>query len=235
MDAEFPDLKFHVEAAVAVAKAAALITSSEFHVAQKQYASAAVETYYALFHTTLGLLWLIPDSMPENLRRSMVQTRDSGRELPDKQISHKMLDRILSDSRFDLPVATLTSSFRQAIELREFASYGPRIIYKAEQPFVGPCHFKPRDVRWVVSQASKAFLESFHGVWNKSKDFGYVGSIIVDNARTQLTDSQFPFHDWFAENVILRAIELVNALVASTNNAQLGAAPDAPDRRAGEL
>ena len=202
-----PKARFWVEARVATAKTAALIALAEADVARGDYAEAAVNAYYSLFHLGLSLLWLMPESMPEKLHHALIETRDTGKELPNKQISHKAVEDFLAEGHDDL-----SRLFVDAIKLREFASYGPRVTYRSDEPFVGPCDYKPRDVRWIVQRAPVVFVESLNATWSKTAYDGLLGPIIVEGARDLLSDAQFPFVGWFAPSVLERASQLIQSL-----------------------
>ena len=213
-----PQSRFWVEAQVAVAKSAVFLAAAEADVSRHDFSLGAVDAYYGLFHLSLALMWLLPESLPVKLRESLASTRDAGSVLPNKLTSHKAAERFLCDGQVDLPVPKLGTLFREALELREFASYGHRVSYDAPgEPVVGPCSLTPNRVERVVRTAPPVFTEALRAAWPRTAYDGALGQITADGARRLLDDPQFPFKDWHSPAALGRARQLLGTLLGASS------------------
>lgn len=207
-----PQARFWVEAQVSIAKSAVFIGAAEAEVNNGDLIPASISAYYALFHLSLSLMWLLPESLPPALYQNLIEIRDAGKELPNKITSHKKTEDFLCNGQVNLPIPNLAPLYKRALKLREFASYGPRVTYDGEQPFVGPCSFQRRDVREIVISVPNLFLSAFKTALPKTAYKGYLGPIVIDHAVELLRGSEFPFKGWFADSVLNRAEALIKGL-----------------------
>ncbi|MBI4473597.1 MAG: hypothetical protein HY646_13090 [Acidobacteria bacterium] len=210
-----PQARFWVEAQVAVAKSAVLLAAAEADVARSDYAAGAVNAYYGLFHLSLALMWLLPESIPAKLRDALVAARDRGDELPAREYpTHKAAEQFLRDGHADLPVPELAAVFREARDLREFVSYGPRVSYQGTQPLVGPCRYSPSAVQELVRKGLELFPSALRATWPRTAYTGMLGPFTADGAEQLLFDPQFPYRNWFSLGVRERAKEIIRSAVA---------------------
>ena len=214
-----PQARFWVEAQVSLAKSAVLLANAESDINNGNCSSAAVNVYYSLFHLGLAFMWLLPTLISTELREELVARRDSGDELPNKLISHKKVEEFLCSQRETLPTSFIPL-FTEALALRLFASYGPRVTYDGEEAFVGPCRYRPADVERVIRQAPQLFIESLIAIWPKTAYEGQLGLLTVDHAVSLLTDSQFPYKKWFAPELLERARQLINQTKAANSTGE---------------
>lgn len=216
-NAKDPQARFWVEAQVSIAKSAVLLATAEKELEAGDLMPASVSAYYSLFHLSLALMWLLPESMPPSLHEALIEIRDTGMELPNKLTSHKKAEDFLCAGQVKLPVHNLGSLYQRALKLREFASYGPRVTYNGEQPFVGPCSFLRRDVRAVVLEVPKVFTNALQATLPRTAYEGYLGPIVLDGSIDLLRRTEFPFKNWYSAGVMARAEMLINNLRASTS------------------
>jgi len=207
-----PQARFWVEAQVSIAKSAVLLATAEKELEAGDLIPASVNAYYSLFHLSLALMWLLPESLPSSLHRALIETRDTGMELPSKLTSHKKAEDFLCAGQVDLPVRNLAPLYQRALKLREFASYGPRVTYDGEQPLVGHCSFLKRDVRELVLEVPEVFTNALQAALPQTAYEGYIGPIVLDGAIDLLRRTEFPFRNWYSVSVIERAEMLINNL-----------------------
>jgi hypothetical protein len=207
-----PQARFWVEAEVALAKSAILLASAEASAAKGNFASAAVEAYYSLFHLSLALMWLLPESIPLKLQGELVIVRDGGDELPNRLNSHKAAERFLCDGQISIRVPDLGRAFREALALREFASYGPRVTYRGEQPSVGPCDSSPAKVRELIERLPALFTDAIKAATPKTAHKGRLSPIVVNGAIELLKDGQYPYKNWFAPAILKRGARFLQRL-----------------------
>jgi hypothetical protein len=113
--------------------------------------------------------------------------------------------KFLCDGQITIPAQLLKKTFKEACELREFASYGPRVTYRGEKPFVGPCHHTPDQVKRLVEQLPAIFMEAMNAAGPRTAYAGNLAPIVIDSATKLLVDAQFPFSGWFAPAILRRA------------------------------
>jgi len=207
-----PQARFWVEAEVSIAKSAVFLGTAEAEIDTGDLMSASINAYYSLFHLSLALMWLLPESMPQSLHQALIGVRDAGEELPNKITSHKKAEDFLCAGQVTLPVPNLSPLYQRALKLREFASYGPRVTYDGDQPFVGPCSFQRRDVREIVQAIPNMFVSTLKAAFPQTAYEGYLAPIVVDGAIDLLHRSEFPFKNWYSESVLSRAEVLINSL-----------------------
>jgi hypothetical protein len=212
-----PQARFWVEAQVSITKSAVLLATAEKELESGDLIPASVSAYYSLFHLSLALMWLLPESMPPSLHAALIATRDAGMELPNKLTSHKKAEDFLCAGQVNLPVSNLGLLYQRALKLREFASYGPRITYDGEQPQVDLCSFLKRDVREVVLEVPKVFINALQAALPRTAYEGYLGPIVLDGAIDLLRRVDLPFKNWYSASVIERAEMLISNLRASAS------------------
>ena len=207
-----PQARFWVEAQVSIAKSAVLLATAREEIERGSLASATVNAYYSLFHLSLTLMWLLPESIPIPLHQALIEIRDSGKELPNKMTSHKKVEDFLCGGQVNLPVPNLTSLYRLSHQLREFVSYGPRVTYDGDQPLVGPCTFQPDQVHSVVQQMPSIFLNALEAVLPQTAYEGDLAPVVIDGALDLLSKSEFPFRSWYSSSSVEQAKELIRKL-----------------------
>ena len=198
--------RFWVEAQVSIAKSSVLLATAKEEFARGELASASVNAYYSLFHMSLALMWLLPESIPPSLHQVLIEIRDSGEELPNKQTSHKKAEDFLCAGQLNL-----------LVPIREFVSYGPRVTYDGDQPLVGPCSFSPEKVLMVVREAPNVFTNALKAALPRTAYEGYLAHIVIDGAINLLRESQFPFKRWYSTSALEKAEKLINGLRSNEN------------------
>lgn len=216
-DKKDPQARFWVEAQVAIAKSAVLLATAREETERGDLASSAVNAYYSLFHLSLALMWLLPESMPPSLHQGLIEIRDSGNELPSTMTSHKKAEDFLCGGQVNLPVPNLASLYRLSLQLREFVSYGPRVTYDGDQPFVGPCSFQPQQVRLVVQQMPNIFVNALEAALPQTAYDGYLAPVVIDGAIELLRKSEFPFKSWYSSSAVEEAEKLIRRLRKEQN------------------
>jgi uncharacterized protein (UPF0332 family) len=206
--------RFWVEAQVSIAKSTVFLATAEKELEAGDLMPASVSAYYSLFHLSLALMWLLPESMPPSRHRDLIEIRDTGNELPNKLTSHKQAEAFLCAGQVDLPVPKLRPLYQRALKLREFASYGPRVTYDGEQPQVGDCSFQTRDVRDVVKEIPNIFINALRAALPRTAYDADLAPVVLDGALDLLRRTEFPFKNWYSMSVIKRAEILIDELRA---------------------
>ena len=206
-----PHDKFFVETPVSLAKSAVFFASAEIEMQYNNFTMAIISAYYSLFHLGLTLMWMLPQYMPEDLHRNLIEIRDRGEELPDKSIKHKDIKNFLSTIQKKLPDSHLVLIYQRALKLREFVNYGPRVYYDGKQPLVGPCDSTIRDVREVVDEIPEVFFKTIKDAATQTVYNGDL-TIYIIVALDLLRKSEFPFIGWFPTSVLNRAEEFIKNL-----------------------
>lgn len=207
-----PKARFWLEAQVALAKSAIFLVTSEDELKHNNFISASISVYYSLFHFSLCLMWLLPERLPDSLRKALIEIRDSGCELPDKIISHQKVENFLCAGQFNLPVKGLSELFIRAQELREFTNYGPRVTYINKKPTLGPCHFNISQLITMISEIHKIFPVVLKLVFPKTAYKGNLGPIIVSEAILMLDQSDLHFSTWSSKKIISSAKKFLSRL-----------------------
>ena len=207
-----PQARFWVEAKVSIAKSAVFLGCGEADLDRGDLMSASINAYYSLFHLSLTLMWLLPESVSQSLHKDLINVRDAGEELPNKITSHKKAENFLRAVQVNLPVPNLISLYQRALTLREFASYGPRVTYNGDQPFVGTCSFQTRNVREIVQAMPDMFVSALRAAFPQTAYEGNLAPIVVDGAIDLLRGPEFPFKNWYSKSVLGRAEVLINGL-----------------------
>lgn len=197
--------RFWVEAQVSLAKAAVFLSAAEEDARRGSPATAGVHAYYSLFHLVQAFMWLRPECLPSNLHETLLRARDQGGALPDRQTTHSAVGKFIRSGQLRLPGDDLPRLFEQALRLREFASYGPRVTYDGGRPTVGPCDVRRQHVVAAVGALCPTFIDALAAVAAATELQGAFGRITVEKARVLLSDNQFPFRDWFPDRVVARA------------------------------
>jgi len=207
-----PQTRFWVEAQVSIAKSAVLLATAQEETERGELASASVNAYYSLYHLSLSLMWLLPESIHPSLHQALIAIRDSGDELPNKMISHKKAEDFLCAVQLNLSVPNLTSLYKLSLRLREFVSYGPRVTYDGTHPLLGPCSFNLEQVRMVVQGAPHVFTNALKAAFPKTAYKGDLALIVIDGAIKLLQEAEFPFKRWYSKSALEKAEILINGL-----------------------
>jgi hypothetical protein len=204
-----PAARYWAEASVSVAKTSVFLATAEDSLAKKDMISAAISSYYCLFHLSLSLMWMFPEDVPPTIQEQLIKIRDAGGALPTDDISHKSVENFLCCGQLRFPMPRLCMLFREAQAAREFVNYGPRVTYDGEAPVVGPCSFSPKKTAKIISELETVLKTTLVDVSGHTAYKGCLSPIILHMALDCLNRSDLPFKAWSSEAVLHRSAQVL--------------------------
>lgn len=199
---------FAIQAQAAYAKSLVFAAEASVAVRGSQYIWAAVASYYSFFHLSIFLMFTLPKLIKPNLLARLVTGRARGAEDPTRLISHEYLPRFLADCELRGFPPRLRENLTLAKEIREFANYRPRIVWRNDQPIFKTREFGKADVE-RVAKSIEPFLED---TWRWASQQDSLSHLVAVAAAVTLdsflNQDDLLYAQWCSPEVLSKAKEM---------------------------
>ncbi|MBI4573462.1 MAG: hypothetical protein HY713_09300 [candidate division NC10 bacterium] len=204
---------FCLQARAAYAKS--IVYSAEAVVALRaqEYIWTAIAAYYALFHLSIALMFLLPQELEKNRRGRLAQAWSGGSEDPtEKLIPHWYVPMFLEACEAKGLSPRLREFLQAAWQLRVDVNYGPRVAWVGNRPaFKSPAH-TPSEVE-TIANALESVLSSAIRWVSRATDLSWVRAVDAAAALAQfLTEDNLLYVRWCAPEALAEARQLAKRL-----------------------
>jgi hypothetical protein len=193
---------FGAQAQAALAKA--IIFAAEASVANKsgQLIWASIASYYALFHLTISLMFMVPKLIEQQELVKLVNARQQGASDPTYLVKYRDLGDFLRNAESRGLTDQLRKQLNKSKKLREFVNYQPRIEWKDGIIVFRTKAYKIADLQEVLESVESLLAESLR--WAKQQDetselVAFVSAIAV---KWFLTQDDLLYKDWCSPRIL---------------------------------
>jgi len=203
---------FVLQARAAFAKALIFASQARIAVRRRELIWAAIADYYALFHFSLVLIFILPEEIDPETFQKLMDKRQGGKGDPTGVVPHRYIPEFLKrcESRGLSP--EMRSTVEKAKVLREFVNYGPRVEWADDKAIFRSMKHKPEELEQVI----QATVPLFHKALNWARQACNPGrpysQIVKIMFRDFITKPDLLYATWCSPEVLEEAGEIAESL-----------------------
>ncbi len=204
---------FLLNAQIAYCKSVIYSAEASVAVGSRELIWAAIAAYYALFHLSVVLIYLLPSKIGEDWRRRLVLEWAEGSNDPTRLIQHKDVPGFLKIFEQNGLTNRLRRTLQKAKEIRNHVNYGPRTYWKDDRAvFKVSEHGGTGIIELIVTYVPS--LISMAVKWaSRSTNFSWVRAVAVIGTLNQfLTNPELLYVEWCSPKVLREARRLAKRL-----------------------
>ncbi len=215
---------FLLQAQAAYAKSIVYSAEAVVGLRAQEYIWTTIAAYYALFHVSIALMFLLPRELKGGLRDRLTKAWSGGLDDPTSLIPHRCVPKFLQACE----AKDLSSRLREAVEaawqLRLHVNYGPRAAWVGNQPVFKSLAHAPPEVE-MIANALESLLSTAIQWVSRATDLAWVRAVAAAAGVNQfLTNGDLLYVRWCSPEVLVEARKLAERL---PNTVQLWRAKDA--------
>lgn len=142
---------FNLQAKAAYAKSVVFAAAATVAIKSKEYIWAAIASYYALFHLSIALMFLLPRELRQGSLVRLTGTWAGGSQDPTRLIPHRDLSTFLRTCETKGLKSTCRTTLEAARTLRDHVNYGPRIAWVNDKAIFKSLTHSTTEVESVVT------------------------------------------------------------------------------------
>ena len=181
----------------------------------REYIWTTIATYYALFHFSIALMFLLPRELKEDLRNRLTKAWSGGSEDPTSRIRipHQYVPEFLQACEAKGLTTRLRAAVEAARELREHVNYGPRIAWVGNRPvFQKSLAHAPQEVE-TITNGLESLLETAIRWVTAATDLSWArAAVTVQGLRQFLMKDDLLYVRWCSPEVLAEAKKLATRL-----------------------
>jgi hypothetical protein len=151
---------FFLQAQAAFAKALVFAAQARVAVLRRELIGAAIANYYALFHFSLALIFVLPEEIDPKIFQKLMDKRQGGKGDPTGVIAHRYIPEFLKRCESRGLASEMRSTVERARTLREFVNYGPRAEWADDKAIFRSMKHKPEELEEVIQATVPLFQKA---------------------------------------------------------------------------